>query len=49
MDSEKIKGAENTFRLRIGRYRIKFFVDKRDGTIYVTHIEARKKAYAKKD
>ena len=47
MDTEKIQGAEGTFRLRIGKYRIKFFVDKRDRTIYVTDIIARKKAYSK--
>ncbi len=47
MDTEKIQGAESTFRLRIGKYRIKFFVDKTERTIYVTDVKARKKAYTK--
>ncbi|MGD0994735.1 MAG: type II toxin-antitoxin system RelE/ParE family toxin [Candidatus Bathyarchaeia archaeon] len=47
MDTEKIHGVEKTFRLRIGKYRIIFFVNKSDNTIYVTDIKARKKAYTK--
>jgi mRNA-degrading endonuclease RelE of RelBE toxin-antitoxin system len=47
MDVEMIRGVKNTFRLRIGSYRIIFFVDKVDATIYVTDIKARKKAYVK--
>ena len=47
MDVEIIRGVKNSFRLRIGRYRIIFFVDKVDATIYVTDIKARKKAYTK--
>jgi len=45
MDVEKIKGLERTFRIRIGNYRIIFHVDKTEKTIYVAHIEARKRAY----
>ena len=47
MDVEKIKGLEETFRVRAGKYRIIFNVDSLENTIYVTHIEARKKAYEK--
>lgn len=47
MDTEIIRGVKDTFRLRIGGYRIIFFVDKTDATIYVTDIKARKKAYTK--
>jgi mRNA-degrading endonuclease RelE of RelBE toxin-antitoxin system len=47
MDTEKIRGAKNTFSLRIGGYRVIFFVDNTEGTVYVTLTEARKKAYAK--
>ena len=47
MDVEKIKGAKDTFRLRVGKYRAIFHVDKTEKTIYVTHIEARKKVYEK--
>ena len=45
MDIKKIKGLEKTFRIRIGKYRIIFQVDKIEKTIYITHAEARKKAY----
>jgi mRNA-degrading endonuclease RelE of RelBE toxin-antitoxin system len=37
IDAEKIKGLEKTFRIRIGKYRVIFFVDKTERTIYVTH------------
>jgi mRNA interferase RelE/StbE len=47
MDIEKIKGLDKTFRIRIGKYRIIFHVDKAEKTIYITHAEARKKAYTK--
>ena len=47
MDVEKIKGLDKTFRIRIGKYRIIFHVDKTEKTIYVTHAELRKKAYKK--
>jgi mRNA-degrading endonuclease RelE of RelBE toxin-antitoxin system len=45
MDTEKTKGLERTFRIRAGKYRIIFYVDNAEKTIYVTHAEARKKAY----
>ncbi len=48
MDTEKIKGEKNSFRLRIGKYRVIFFVDNTESCVYVTGIEARKKAYTKK-
>jgi mRNA interferase RelE/StbE len=47
MDTEKISGVKNTFRLRVGKLRLLFFVDNTEQIIYVTHIEARKKAYSK--
>jgi len=47
MDVEKIKGFEKTFRIRIGQYRIIFHVDKNEKTIYVTHLDARKRVYKK--
>jgi mRNA-degrading endonuclease RelE of RelBE toxin-antitoxin system len=47
MDIQIIRGVKNTFRLRIGSYRIIFFVDKVNATIYVTDIKARKKVYIK--
>jgi mRNA interferase RelE/StbE len=45
IDVEKIKGLKRTFRIRIGKYRIIFYVDKDEKTIYVTHAETRKRAY----
>lgn len=47
IDAEKVKGLEKTFRIRIGKYRVIFFVDKTERTIYVTHAEARKRVYKK--
>ncbi|MGB9854197.1 MAG: type II toxin-antitoxin system RelE family toxin [Candidatus Bathyarchaeales archaeon] len=49
MDIEKIKGLERAFRIRIGKYRIIFYVDKTEKTIYVTRVETRKKAYKRLD
>lgn len=46
MDTKKIKGLDKTFRIRIGKYRIIFHVDKDKKTIYVTHAETRKKVYS---
>ena len=45
MNTEKIRGLDRTFRVRAGKYRIIFNVDNAEKTIYVTHAEARKKAY----
>ncbi len=49
MDIEKIKGLKRTFRIRTGKYRIIFHVENIEKTVYVTHVEARKKAYEKID
>jgi len=38
LDVEKIRGMERTFRIRIGRYRIIFHVDKEEKIIYVTKV-----------
>ena len=45
MDAATIRGAEKTFRIRVGRYRIIFTADKEESTIYVTHLDTRKKVY----
>jgi len=44
-DVEKIRGTERIFRIRVGRYRIIFYVDKSKRTIYVTHIGIRGRIY----
>jgi len=38
LDVEKIRGMERAFRIRVGRYRIVFCVDKKERVIYVTNI-----------
>jgi len=40
-DMEKIKGEENTWRRRIGNYRIFYEIVSQDRTIYVFHVERR--------
>jgi len=45
LDIEKLEGLERTYRIRIGNYRIIFHVDKKERTIYVTHIGHRKSIY----
>ena len=48
MDTEKIRGMEKTFRIRVGTYRLISHVDDAEKTVYVTHAEARKKAYTRR-
>jgi mRNA interferase RelE/StbE len=45
LDVEKLEGAERTFRLRIGRYRLIFHVDKKERIIFVTHLGKRESIY----
>ena len=45
MDVETIKGLKKTFRIRTGQHRIIFYVDKNEKTIYVTHLDTRKRVY----
>ena len=44
-DIKKIKGEENIYRVRIGKYRLIYFVDKSNKRIHVLKIETREKAY----
>ncbi len=44
-DIKKIKGIENTYRMRVGKYRILFEVDYANDTIMVFNISYRDKAY----
>ena len=46
-DVEKLDGLEGSYRLRIGEYRIIFIVDKRERTIFITHIGKRESIYEK--
>jgi len=45
MDVEKLEGFERTFRVRVGRYRLIFHVDKRERVIFVTHLGRRESIY----
>jgi mRNA-degrading endonuclease RelE of RelBE toxin-antitoxin system len=47
MDVAAIRGGDRAFRIRMGRYRIIFAVDKEESTIYVTHLDTRSKVYRK--
>ena len=46
-DVEKLEGLERSYRLRIGEYRIIFTVNKREKTIFITHIGKRESIYEK--
>lgn len=45
LDVEKLEGIERTYRIRIGNYRVIFYVDKKEKTLYVTHIGRRESIY----
>jgi len=45
MDVATIRGEDKAFRVRVGKYRIIFAVDKEESTIYVTHLDTRSKVY----
>jgi len=45
LDIKKVKGYENTFRLRIGKYRALFRVYQEDQLIVVAKIDVRGKIY----
>ncbi|NKQ38530.1 MAG: hypothetical protein HF967_03485 [Methanosarcinales archaeon] len=42
---EKIKGAENTYRVRIGNHQIIYFIEKEKKTIHILKFEIREKVY----
>mgnify|MGYP000081037188 CR=1 FL=1 len=46
-DVEKLEGLERSYRLRIGEYRIIFTVNKKERTIFITHIGKRESIYEK--
>lgn len=43
--SLKLSGAESTYRLRVGNYRIIYFVDSEIKTIVIHHIRHRREVY----
>lgn len=44
-DVKKLKGVKNTYRLRIGGYRIIYMVDFKKSKIFALAVSQRKKAY----
>lgn len=46
-DLKKIEGTENTYRVRIGDYRIVYFIEKEKETIHILKFETREKVYKK--
>jgi len=44
-DVKKLEGEKDTYRVRIGKYRIIYFVDKNSKIIHILKIEKREKAY----
>lgn len=44
-DLRKLEGMENTYRIRIGNYRVIYFIDIRDKIIHILKFERRGKIY----
>ena len=42
---KKLRGAESSYRIRVGGYRVVYQVNTRDKTIVIYHIRHRKEAY----
>lgn len=47
VDSKKLKGAENTYRMRVGKYRILYRVYDDDVIVIIIRIAHRSKVYRK--
>jgi mRNA interferase RelE/StbE len=45
LDTVKIAGEENTFRLRIGKYRALFKIYEKENVVVVVNLDLRKKVY----
>jgi mRNA interferase RelE/StbE len=44
-DLKKIKGIEDTYRIRIGGYRVVYYIEKDKGRIHILKLETREKIY----
>jgi len=44
-DVKKIEGEENTYRIRIGDFRVIYFLDKPTKTVHILKVERRGKVY----
>lgn len=47
VQSKKMKGAESSYRLRVGDYRIIYQVDTKNGIVTIYHARHRKDVYRK--
>ena len=45
-DLKKIEGTEDTYRIRFGKYRIIYYIDKEQKAIHILKFEFRKKVYS---
>ena len=45
--SKKLKGAEDSYRLRVGSYRVLYEINKKEKCVVVYHIRHRRDAYKK--
>jgi mRNA interferase RelE/StbE len=45
--SGKLKGSENSYRLRVGNYRILYEINHKEKSVIVFHIRHRSEAYRK--
>ena len=45
-DLKKIEGSEDTYRIRFGKYRIIYYIDKEQKAIHILKFEFRKKVYS---
>ncbi|MCS7131006.1 MAG: type II toxin-antitoxin system RelE/ParE family toxin [Archaeoglobaceae archaeon] len=41
----KVRGEENVFRIRVGKYRILFFIDEEHKTVVVSKVDKRERIY----
>jgi len=44
-DLKKIQGIEHTYRIRIGEYRVIYYIEKDKKKIHILKLETRKKVY----
>jgi Cytotoxic translational repressor of toxin-antitoxin stability system len=44
-DIKKVAGAEDTYRVRIGGFRVIYYVDKIDKTVHILRFDSRSRVY----
>jgi len=47
-DVRKLAGFKNSFRIRLGKFRIKYYIDETEHKIYIINVELRDEATYKK-